>query len=1029
MPFLVGGQVMEQKYFFDAFNILYTAVHEELNIYQKEELYRRLFKDIYSLANDGLYDNDTIRKVTSGNITIHLKACKKLHTYEGFEIFRKSVDKYILPYIKDRTYVCLQLAFLCEKAVQVPRDVYEHLKQDLFSSNSYLVSRAIAGIIDCLNYSDYLVAKGKDVFIDTKYMRLSSKKPLAVFPKYITEAPDAGVKELIGRSEDLKILSDSIFDKRAKVLISAVGGLGKTELVKKFLDDLLGTEIRDNGIEAIAWVSYNNSDIRLSMKEAFNLKFDLSDVWTFIQETAADYGERLLIVVDNIESTEDAYLSKLCSLQCRVLVTSRRRNIPGFKNILSLEPLKMDKCRELFYRHYEFGERNNETLNDIIKLTAKLTIMIVFIAKVACLEEMTLHELYASLVAKGFKLSDEDVSCEHEKLYNDDTIIRQMCILFSLVKYNANDKVILTYISIIPNLQFDFSKAKKWFGIKKNSSLMKLFHMGMLEQDINKKKHIYWMHSVIAAAVREQQKEQLYDFSRPFINILSEELDTSPMFGREYEKAYLIPFSWSVADIMENHWSQENDTDFLLRLFHVCFACSNFSLCEQLIDVVIKVQKDSERFSVMDLAYSYRNKIDMLLQFDRVEEAVVVFGEIEKLFEKNHVLEKDKSILNSQYGILYQIRGDYKKSRSYFDKCIKAAEESKDETRNKDKSTAYANMARMLVDAGEFFEAYDYIKKAIAIESDDDKDSDSIICYSTLGNICTELMAAGYGTAYSQEAADSFKKVIKFREKNLGKHHADTAVAYHDYAYYWYICGVYDKALKYNEKAGSVEEELFAAHSITRMRNLNTKALIIWEQGDYQKADDIFEYVIKTSYELSDDYLVDVADFEFNYARCLHDQGDNEKAKEFYRKCIFIWSRMSEDRNRKLVLAHQEYADILFGQGNPIDALLNYEKAAQYNVDDFYIMVDVMDSIAACLLLCQRIDEGIQKFIELLEILVTYKVTEEDIKYELCNNLLCLLDANSEEEFIWKQMLTEQIKDNSAITEYVYNFLENLKEK
>lgn len=96
--------------------------------------------------------------------------------------------------------------------------------------------------------------------------------------------------------------------------------------------------------------------------------------------------------------------------------------------------------------------------------------------------------------------------------------------------------------------------------------------MGMLEHVINGRKHIYWMHSVIAAAVREQQKEQLYSLSRPFVSILSEELNTGPVFGKEYEKAYLIPFSWSVADIMENHWGEEEDTEFFEQ-FISCVFC------------------------------------------------------------------------------------------------------------------------------------------------------------------------------------------------------------------------------------------------------------------------------------------------------------------------------------------------------------------------------------------------------------------------------------------------------------------------
>ena len=133
---------------------------------------------------------------------------------------------------------------------------------------------------------------------------------------------------------------------------------------------------------------------------------------------------------------------------------------------------------------------------------------------------------------------------------------------------------------------------------------MKLFHMGMLEHVTKNRAHIYWMHSVIAAAIREQKKGKLYDLSRPFVGILSEELNTGPAFGREYEKAYLIPFSWSVADIMEEHWHEEEDMDFLTSLFHVCFACSNYSLCEKLIDMVIAAQEDSDRFPYMDLAYS-----------------------------------------------------------------------------------------------------------------------------------------------------------------------------------------------------------------------------------------------------------------------------------------------------------------------------------------------------------------------------------------------------------------------------------------
>lgn len=133
---------------------------------------------------------------------------------------------------------------------------------------------------------------------------------------------------------------------------------------------------------------------------------------------------------------------------------------------------------------------------------------------------------------------------------------------------------------------------------------------------------------------------------------------------------------------------------------------------------------------------------------------------------------------------------------------------------------------------------------------------------------------------------------------------------------------------------------------------------------------------------MSSDYLPDVADFLFNYARCLHDQDEDEKAKAQYLKCINIWSEMSEDGNRKLALAHQEIADIFFSENNAADALEHYVLAEKFNAEDFYVEVDVLDSVAACLLLLDKPEEGIQKFKELLEILVKYgrAVNGEKIK-------------------------------------------------
>lgn len=651
-------EFMNQKNFYTAFNIIYSYLKEPLGIYQKEQFYRMIFLDIYALTGDGLYDNDSIRKITSGQTLIHRRVAKKLYTENGYEIFRESIEKVCLSGEFEKTKMLSDLQRLLKESTVIPDNIKQQINKSFAETSSYQQSRAIAAILICSDKADCAWQKKSVFSLDVSFMRLEADYPPAKYPKYISDSPDAAVEELIGREEELKELYSEIVEKEQNMMISAVGGLGKTELVKAFLNRIMNTEVQENGIENVAWIPYNNQDIRLSIKQALHLSGDLGEVWSKIQDKAAQYNKKLLLIVDNIEKVkDDKYLQKLSSLPCRILLTSRQQTFPGFHRIMYLQPLKMDKCRELFYRHYQFEERDNETVNDIITLTAKLTIMIVFIAKAAYIEE-----------------------------------------------------------------------------------------------------------------------------------ILCEELNTGPVFGKEYEKAYLIPFSWSIADIMDSHWESEADTDFLTSLFHVCFSCSNYYLCEKIIDSVIRIQTDNSTFTASDLAYSYRNKIDLLHQFDKLDEAEPLFDIVEQLMATMELPDKEKNILSYQYAIHYQMRGDFDKSKEYFQYCVNCAENDDSETKAKDLSTAYSNIARMLVEAGEFFEAYEYIKKAIAAEVPDELDADQYVCYSTLASICTELMLAGYGTTFFEEAYNAFEKVIAFREKHLGKHHADTAVIYHDYSYFWYVC-------------------------------------------------------------------------------------------------------------------------------------------------------------------------------------------------------------------------------------------------
>lgn len=959
---------MKQKNFYNIFNALYGEVQDALGITQKEALYSLLFRNIYSLINDDLYDYDNIRKITSGNGTIHKKVLKVLYTDTGFEQFRINIETVCLPVLENKQDFVNEALRIFQSDESIPVTIKDSIVEGASNESDYALSRTIAAIMLCLDHSDYIAAKGKGAFFDTDFMHLKSKKPLPVYPQFVTETPNAAVNNLIGRADDLEKLNNSVFSGSSKIMLSAVGGLGKTELVKKFVYDISQREVTLTGISHIAWITYNNDDICFSIRKAMSIDCEPGKEWQTIQEEVQKYNGRLLLVIDNIEhSDEDKYLKKLSSLQCKIIVTSRQKTLFGFSDIIYLQPLKMADCRELFYYHYQFQERDNEMLNNIIELTAKLTIMIVFIAKAAYLEGFSLGDLYAVLVEKGFKLSEEDVSCEHEKTQNDETIIRQMCILFSIVKYSEHDKILLTFISVIPNLRFDFTKAKKWFKVKKNSSLMKLYNTGILEHITDSRTHIYWIHSVIAAAIREQQKTILYDVTSPFVHELSEELEYGDSWGKAYQKFDLIPFSWSIADLLDNSWENESDSTFLIRLYYVCFEASNYSLCRKLMDRAIEIDlKLDEKGS---LIRDYRNYAELMLRLDLIEESLHNLDIAKKLMEEldpEHLDKKEWAFLWHEYGNVYYRSGIPSKALDYYTEALELDKQISDLPAH-ELSTDYSSIALIYQMQGDLSSAYEMIKYAIGIDTRDDDNSESIMNNYYLANICMDLVSNGY-TEYSAEASEQYKLVVDFREKYSGRFSNDLADVYLEFSNYLYQIGENEKSLFYSNKACKIYRYLYGDESYHVLQCLGNEALIAEDEGDLDNAIKMYSEIMDYTENMDNLPISDLCKDYQNYAILLEQADRYDESNQYFQKCIDLLIEHFGEDSPKLAESYIGQANCNMGLENYSEAIHNLEKVKNLSTDDPLLMRIVYHKQGTCYAFMEKYEQAISRLKQALEI-------------------------------------------------------------
>lgn len=115
---------------------------------------------------------------------------------------------------------------------------------------------------------------------------------------------------------------------------------------------------------------------------------------------------------------------------------------------------------------------------------------------------------------------------------------------------------------------------------------------------------------------------------------------------------------------------------------------------------------------------------------------------------------------------------------------------------------------------------------------------------------------------------------------------------------------------------------------------------------------------------------------------------------------------------------------------NPVGAMIELTSRCNLNcshcyTEDWYIEVDLIDSIAACMMLIGQTDESLQKFAWLLQTLAEDDVKDAETKFQLCNNLACVLNSETEEEIEYKESLFDLVKDDAAVLSYAIHYLDD----
>lgn len=660
------------------------------------------------------------------------------------------------------------------------------------------------------------------------------------YPKYLSDpATDIG-SFYVSRNVLENELWNTLVLRGTSVLLCGIGGIGKTETAKSVLKKIYSLPCDVTGVFQIIWVNYTNSSLKDSLIEAVyetKGKTNREEAWEYIYSMIQSQRDKLLIVIDNVETVEqDQDLERLNEFPCRVLVTSRTEKIGGLQKY-SVEHLPEEDCRDIFYYFYE-GDRDDYYLNKILKLTEYHTVMLELLAKTANMEEAPIQSFYKELVHNGFRLSDEEVDSGHPLLQTERRVTEQLKILFEISRCRIQDKDLLCQLSVIPAIPFQYKAVKNWIKIEHKSQLEYLVKTGWLKSD-RKLNSTYIMHSVIASAIRFQNEEHLYEKCRYVIHSISKEMECNEQ-EHGSEKAYLIPFSWSISDVLRNHLCDEQDAMFLTNLAHIYYDIGNYDNAYLFFLRALEIDEKASGADSLIVSSDYYNLADVSYNMYQFPQALLYLRQALAIRRKYYSSDDIAIIVSLKLfaGIYTRLNRSDRAEKLY--SWVAERLEKNPDTDILQLSTHYSDMASFFRERGypgDYEKAECYYKKA------------EVGMKQIYGSKPHPEMAAFYD-AYAllydnmgkyDKALSLLVQALNIRKETLENVHPDMVQSYASIGLIYYELTEYNNALEYLYHALEIADKIWSGPFSFKADIYNNLGLVYRNLEDYQKAEDFYD--------------------------------------------------------------------------------------------------------------------------------------------------------------------------------------------
>lgn len=647
---------------------------------------------------------------------------------------------------------------------------------------------------DCIFYGDYI---GRDNITIKIVMFQDSEREFVV----THNANIKPVSYFTGRETELQDLRHRIEEGRKSVLVSGMGGIGKTHICRKLFTEYVNRYAKDKNapFRHLGYIEYAgdmDSSLQkcLKFKKQDNPEYNEEAAWRELEYLASN-GE-LLLFVDNVNVSmgQDSGLKRLMSIPGAMVLTSRRRAFSKEFEAYRIGFLSTEKCREIYEKiRYEDGKtrvvaKEIPDLEYIIDtLAARHTITIEFLAHLAWTKQWSVQKLRDELDRNNFQLEYID---EEDKLVNIQKSYEKLYDLSELMKAEQN---ILEAFSIFPYIPLAAETCNEWLLAdanvgENNDILMGLYRKGWLQFDENQES--YALHPVFAQFIREKCKPS-YEEHLGLIKACQDCLEI-PDSGLIFECEKFIPFGENILEKMDLKAGIEQ-ADFISVFAHLLQYKAEYKKAILLYEKSISMYKDILGEENASVAINYNDLAGVYVRQGEYDQAEKLYKRGLKIQEKVIGEENfETTCMYNNLAYVYRRKGKYEKAKELNEKSLEIRERMFG-INHVETTRCYDALAEVALKLKDYEQAEELFRKCLQIRKKLFPAN-----HLNVGHVYTGLGSVYAGTGRYEDAEKMLNASLEIHKMALGESHPQVAIIDCKLANIFEKRGDSSKALKYN---------------------------------------------------------------------------------------------------------------------------------------------------------------------------------------------------------------------------------------